>query len=778
MKVFVTMWVVAIVSAVNIYSATITRGPYGQKVNSQSALIVFKTDSSGSFSIEYGTQPGIFNASVLAFEEPESFWGRWEEHIYNAQLSNLLPDTRYYYRIKSGFNYYNGIDSLIFKTAPLTGDPKTRFSFFVASDMHIMTDTSGNITNSGNINSLHARYKKEPPELWISPGDVEQNRGCMSHYYKTWWDPFRSIIQKSFFLPAIGNHDEMCQEDLSQSNGFSVYYFAAWYLPENELDGSEWYYSQYWGNTKFIFLHGLPVDTTNAQYHWLIDQLSDTTPVWKIIVSHYPNYSTDDRTDHRGLSNWGNHTYDTLCHKYGVDLFITGHITENYRSPLMTLDSSFTYRASPEGITYEKSLNGPGTLFISDAVGFDQSEFLTVSVDGARISGIRERANSKTSGYDILDRWSIVKKRNNFPPVATINKQVIPTNATIGQLLHLTGVALDNEDGVLSNGKVQWKCRIKKPHAIERSIDIGQSVEIDYTPSESGEHLFYFSGSDNQGLSNYDSLVVYVTDELDVVKKIDFGTHTRVTTPSGWINIVSVGWSGTFSSPDPRWGMSLYDIPDSRFIMTPTNASWKYPLESGNYYVSVYCGSPFPYEGLSNSVGELIVENDTLLKKAPFYFGEPSYTFAYNPKSLNIGDSVYESGHPRSRGAPAQRLYYPITITDDTLHLSMSSGAITGMIIYKITSTGNIQKKDRPFRPPSRINTGKDFFIFNIPKESPVSVVEFYALNGKCIYRKNLTMSSQLQNFFLFPEFPAGLYFVKLQSGDYGEIKPWMKTKP
>jgi hypothetical protein len=305
-------------------------------VTHESALIVFRSDSPASFFVYYGTNRNSMNQFCPAELDQKKVWDAWEDNVYITRLEGLQPATRYYFKVSSGSYEYTGIDSMVFTTAPVRGDGNTHFRCMSESDL-IANLTAGDAQLVADIQTQY----NPVPELWIAGGDIEQLRGCMSMYNDgSWWDPFRSIIQKTTIYTAFGNHDGMCLED-AEKGAFGYYWYAAWYLPHNDFDSSEAYYSFHYGNAKFIYLYGLPVLHEGAAYQWLIKELADTTPVWKIIVSHYPNHYAAKDIAHSGLSTRGVKTYDTLCDVYGVDLMINGHIAENFRSPLMTVDSVF-----------------------------------------------------------------------------------------------------------------------------------------------------------------------------------------------------------------------------------------------------------------------------------------------------------------------------------------------------------------------------------------------------------------------------------------------------
>jgi len=549
------------------FSLEVVRGPYSQIVTDESALIVFKSDAPASFSVYYGVAPSSMDNSVAAVVDAKNFWDAWEDNVYLARLSGLQPSSRYYYKVVSGSYEYTGIDSMVFTTAPVKGDGNTHFRLFAESDLIYGPSVPwGGSEDSICVAEMHAIHNPVP-EIWICQGDVEQEHGCMSQYTDgSWWDPFRSMIQKTTIYTTVGNHDGDCGTWTNREAQSGMYYFAAWYLPRNDYDSSEWYYSFDYGNTRIISLHGLPTDTNNVQHRWLIKELSDTTPMWKILFDHYPVHSNLGTEDHWGLSTKGEKMYDTICDRYGVDAVISGHYHDNFRSPFMTVDSVWRIEQTPLGSFFIKTRHGNHTFFIN-AAGFHWHKKFQIEINGNVMTGtnlIRSTGNN----YIVFDKWTITKTINaNDPPVAHIKLPVEQSHGVVGSPVALKGTGADHEDGVLGPAKLAWSYKVDRfdGASLAGTTQIsGISDSGGFIPDIEGYYTFYLTATDNNGNTNVDKRLVYVTYPLDTIAKINFGNYTQwgyshdVTQPAGWINVTNTGWTGNFTAPDNSSWPALY----------------------------------------------------------------------------------------------------------------------------------------------------------------------------------------------------------------------------
>jgi len=83
------------VAAQNGQNLRVTQGPILESVSADSAVVAWSTNMDGSTKVFYGTDP--HDLSQLA----EAPWGA-NGHTHRAKMSNLQPNTTYYFRVETG----------------------------------------------------------------------------------------------------------------------------------------------------------------------------------------------------------------------------------------------------------------------------------------------------------------------------------------------------------------------------------------------------------------------------------------------------------------------------------------------------------------------------------------------------------------------------------------------------------------------------------------------------------------------------------------------------
>lgn len=237
-----------------------------------------------------------------------------DRYIYNdpavkhwqVNLTQLTPDTKYSYRIH---NDDTGMDSEVhsFRTAP---SEKQAFSFIYLGDTH----------NDTIVESVLNKAIKESPDaaFLIHSGD-HVNTGLFRDLWDKYFDSGKAVFPSLPFIPTLGNHD-------SQDGLPPTLFTQLFMLPDNTACGlpSERNYSFAYGNARFFM-----IDATGDKDKiacWLEEELSKANETWKIAVTHFPPYSTDDSYPEIRES------WCSLFDNYHVDLVLSGHVHQYFRS--------------------------------------------------------------------------------------------------------------------------------------------------------------------------------------------------------------------------------------------------------------------------------------------------------------------------------------------------------------------------------------------------------------------------------------------------------------
>ncbi|MFN3852262.1 MAG: metallophosphoesterase [Spirosomataceae bacterium] len=308
-------------------SIYVSRGPYLQMGTSNSMQIRWRTNTATESKINYGTDPNNLNLQVADNTVTT-------EHIIN--LTNLSPNTKYYYNIADASSVIQASNQHYFYTAPVIGtEKKTRI--WATGDCGTGTTTQANVKNA-LINYLGNNYL----DLWLLLGDNAYSYGYDSEYQMLFFEPYQSsrIMKQTPLFPAPGNHDYYGS---NQSLRTAAYY-QNFTLPTNGeiggiASGTEGYYSYNYANIHFISLDSYGTETVNnyrmsdtlsPQITWLKSDLAANTQKWTILYWHHPPYTMGSHnSDTENELRYIREKVLPILERYKVDLILCGH-SHNY----------------------------------------------------------------------------------------------------------------------------------------------------------------------------------------------------------------------------------------------------------------------------------------------------------------------------------------------------------------------------------------------------------------------------------------------------------------
>ena len=295
-------------------------GPYIQSISQNSAIIAWQTEVETIGEVRYGTTEDLIDR----VPDPTA------QRQHAVLLSNLEPDTHYYYQVFSDRNLFS--DILFFKTSKEIDQSNFRFVVY--------GDTQKNQTIHSTIVDLALRSN---PAFVIHVGDLV-DEGDIPQEWIDFFSIESELLKTTSLFPTYGNHD-----------GDGLFYDSLFYTP-----GDERWYTFTYGNVRFISLEvgkdrWPDIEPTSEQYKWLESVLSKNDHPWLIVFFHMPPYTSEygsdedryERTIEETLFVRENLT--PLFEKYGVDLVLNGH-HHNYQ------------RSRANGITYLVSGGGGARL--------------------------------------------------------------------------------------------------------------------------------------------------------------------------------------------------------------------------------------------------------------------------------------------------------------------------------------------------------------------------------------------------------------------------------
>lgn len=363
------------------FTPRLETSPYLQMPTSNSMMIRWRTNENDVSFVRYGKNPDMLDK--LAGNS-----SRTREHMVN--ITNLEPDTRYYYLIE-------GVRDT------LKWDVDTHFTTFPAAKKKIAVglfgDAGNNSDNQRKVRDAFTAYtKNKDVNAVIMLGDNAYSFGTDNEYQQNFFDIYKDDFLKKtpvFLIPGNHDyHDYITFAEHAQQSGLLAYYNRFTMPTKGELGGvasnTQSFYSFDIGSAHFIALdsYGLEdfkgtrvFDMDGRQAKWLIKDLeANQNKKWKIVLIHHPPYSM------------GSHNSDTetqlvkirenltpMFEKYGVDVVFSGHSHDYERSKLMkghtgnnqSFNSSYFLSQSsgkddksPNSQPYDKRKSNDGTVYV------------------------------------------------------------------------------------------------------------------------------------------------------------------------------------------------------------------------------------------------------------------------------------------------------------------------------------------------------------------------------------------------------------------------------
>ncbi len=363
---------------------SLTRGPYLQLSTPTSIVIRWRTDVGTTSRVIYGT-------NLAALDLTNSTIASVGEHIIT--LTNLLPDTKYFYSIGSATtNLAAASTNQFFLTHPLPGTPKP-LRVWVIGDAGTANASQVAVRDAfqtyNGTNTVHA---------WLQLGDNAYNAGTDAEYQNAVFKIYTNQLRNSVTWPTLGNHDT------AQGTSFvdTYPYFSIFTLPTaGEAGGvpstTEHYYSFDLGMVHFICLDSMTADrsTNGAMATWLRSDLAVTTNRWIVAFWHHPPYTKGSHNSDSETALVQMRTnFLPILEAGGVDLVLAGHSHSYERSFLINghygLSSTFTTNHIVQTGSGRET-NGVGGYRKQDTLGWspaaNQGAVYAVAGSSGQISG-------------------------------------------------------------------------------------------------------------------------------------------------------------------------------------------------------------------------------------------------------------------------------------------------------------------------------------------------------------------------------------------------------
>ena len=290
---------------------------------------VQKANWTGSM-VEFGTsaskmEQAFFPASVHTYHS-----GNWKGFIYNATLTGLKENTRYFYRVGSQKGGWS--KSFSFRTFMNSGYESTTTSWAVIGDM------GTNFQSDNTVARLKELVSTDQIVGILHNGDIAYADGVQRR-----WDEYgrkvEDITANTQYQTVPGNH-EMAIVTYLGLEGYKNRWFMPYNFPIERPGGQEAYwYSFTRGPLRIIGLNSeshMDVSLISQdQLTWLKSALIEAQRTrdrhpWLFVMLHRPLYCTSTRHTECGtFAEWLRDWLEELFHEYKVDVVVTAHM-HNY----------------------------------------------------------------------------------------------------------------------------------------------------------------------------------------------------------------------------------------------------------------------------------------------------------------------------------------------------------------------------------------------------------------------------------------------------------------
>ena len=289
-------------------------------------------------------KPAQMAVSYSQFQPLTNKVGRSDlQNISEVTISNLLPNTVYYYRVTATDAASNVLRSDVysFQTAPNADQP---WAFGILGD----TQRNPEVTRKCAEGIFALR-----PNFMLHCGDVVDDGFAKNQWVADLFEPCSQLFAYVPVFPVIGNHEKN----------------SHWYYDYFSMPAPEYYYTYTYGNAQFFMIDSnKDCKPGSEQYERIERDLAASKATWKFAAHHHPCFSSDE--DDYG-DRWKGSPLkplksgDTnarhlvaLYEKYGVDIVFAGHIHSYERTwPIMQMAVNMN-----KGVRYIISGGGGGGL--------------------------------------------------------------------------------------------------------------------------------------------------------------------------------------------------------------------------------------------------------------------------------------------------------------------------------------------------------------------------------------------------------------------------------
>ena len=307
------------------------REPYIQMMSANAVTLRWQSEKEFKGVVRYGVEAKQLN-------NRQSETSANEEH--EIRLTNLQPNTKYFYSLGDGVTEIFKGAQFWFKTSPeVKANSENKTRFWVTGDQGYPNIIQNQVRDSAlNWAEKNSRSKNNSLfDFWLTTGDNAYRSGSNEQFQKGFFEPYKTILRNTPVWPAYGNHDAR------RWVFFDIFSFPTEAENGGVASATEHYYSFDYANIHFVMLdtQDSDLDTDGEMVSWLKKDLQQTKQQWLITIFHHPPYTkgshdSDNQRRSGGRLNATRENVLPVLEKFGVDVVLSGHSHMYERSELIS----------------------------------------------------------------------------------------------------------------------------------------------------------------------------------------------------------------------------------------------------------------------------------------------------------------------------------------------------------------------------------------------------------------------------------------------------------
>lgn len=287
------------------------RQPYLQLATPNSINILWRTPKAIKPQIRYGIDPGnldkvVRGSAIIARRTKEdgggvAYTGADGESEtpaplhsapkgciqYNAHISGLESDTKYFYAVYDGDTALTEKDTgYYFKTHPEPNKPHDLY-FWVVGDSGTGKKRAREVHDAMvDFNKAQGRTL----DMYLHVGDMAYTQGKDHEFQGGFFNQYAATLRNTVCWAAMGNHEGATSKGISGVGPYyDAYHTAAKAEAGGVASGKESYYSYDFGHVHFIVLdsHDLDRRPAGAMAQWIQADLEKTKAQWLVAYFHH-----------------------------------------------------------------------------------------------------------------------------------------------------------------------------------------------------------------------------------------------------------------------------------------------------------------------------------------------------------------------------------------------------------------------------------------------------------------------------------------------------------